>query len=250
MKSGQNLHVALTALEEMASQFSLQLFSMAPNQSLIQFISILPESEYEVEKRLFCNGLQPDGEQVLMAIRSRFKNLQRQHKKGGERKDAGHDFVADTGGGMSGRIISRPAAEVGERGERVVVEEAVGNPMMMERMISKRWPVAGLVGVRLKGEKGATRSVSVAARRDISPSAALIRSAACVVVKAIRLRSAPTLLLFYRARTPRAQTTKTTWPSAARKRRPSYATCQASITMSRLTMGVVVRSLGIWGISR
>ena len=98
MKPRQNPLVALTALEEMASQLSQQNFSMAPNQPLIQFLSILPESEYEVEKRTFCNGLQPDREQVLMAIRSRYENLQRQRKKGGGRKDAGHAFVADAGG--------------------------------------------------------------------------------------------------------------------------------------------------------
>ena len=98
-------------------------------------------------------------------------------------------------GDMAGRIIPRPAPEVGERGERVVVGEGVENPMM-ERMISKRWSAAGTVGVRLTRKKGATRGISVAARRDINPSAALIRSAACVMVKAIRLRSAPTLSLF------------------------------------------------------
>ena len=99
-------------------------------------------------------------------------------------------------GDMAERIIPRPASEVGERGERIiVVGEGVENPMM-ERMTSKRCPAAGMVGVRLTGKKGATRSVSVVVRRDINPSAALIRSAACVVVKAIRLRSAPTLSLF------------------------------------------------------
>ena len=102
MKPGQNPLVALTALEEMASQLSQQNVSMAPNQSLIQFLSILPESEHEVEKRTFCNGLHPDREQVLMAIRSRFENLQRQRKKSGGRKDAGHAFVADAGGRHGG----------------------------------------------------------------------------------------------------------------------------------------------------
>ena len=106
MKPGQNPLVALTALEEMASQLSQQNFSMAPNQPLIQFLSILPESEYEVEKRTFCNGLQPDREQVLMAIRSRYENLQRQRKKGGGRKDAGHAFVADAGGRHGGKKYS------------------------------------------------------------------------------------------------------------------------------------------------
>ena len=87
---------------------------------------------------------------------------------------------------MAGRVIPRPASEVGERGERVVVGEGAENPMM-ERMIRKRWPAAALVGVSLTGKKWTTRSVSVAVRRDINPSTALIRSAACVVVKAIRL---------------------------------------------------------------
>ena len=98
-------------------------------------------------------------------------------------------------GGIAGNIIPRPAPEVGDRGERVVVGEGVENTMM-ERLISKRWPTAGLVGVRLTEKKETTRSVSVAAKRDINSSAAMIRSAACVVVKAIRLRSAPTLSLF------------------------------------------------------
>ena len=111
MKPGQNPLFALTAaLKEMASQLLQQNFSMAPNQSLIQFLSILPESEYEVEKRTFCNGLQLDREQVLMAIRSRFENLQRQRKKGGGRKDAGHAFVADAGGRLGGKYYSSSSA--------------------------------------------------------------------------------------------------------------------------------------------
>ena len=57
-------------------------------------------------------------------------------------------------------------------------------------------PAAELVGVRLAEKKGAARSVSVAERRDINPFAALIRYAACAVVKAIRLRSAQTSSLF------------------------------------------------------
>ena len=98
----------------------------------------------------------------------------------------------------------------------------------------------GLVGVRLTKIKGSRRIVSVAARRDINPSATLIRSVVCVVVRVIQLRSAPMSLLFQRARTPRALTTKMTRTSAARKRRPLYATCPASVTMSRMMRGVVV----------
>ena len=96
----------------MVSQLSQQnnSDSMAPNQSLIQFLSIVPESEYGVEKKTLCNRLQPDREQVLMAIRSQFENLQRQRKKGGERKDAGHALEADAGAGHGGKNYSSSSA--------------------------------------------------------------------------------------------------------------------------------------------
>ena len=130
-----------------------------------------------------------------MAVRSRLENLQRQRKKGGGRKDAEHAFKADAGGRLAGNIIPRLAPEVEERDERVEVGEGVGTTRM-ERKNRKRWPAAGLVGVRVTKIKGAAQSVSFAARRDINPFTALIRSAACVVVKAIRWRSAPASSLF------------------------------------------------------
>ena len=89
---------------------------MAPNQPLIQPLYILPESEYEVEKRTVCSGFQPKRKQILLAIRSRFENLQRQRKKGGGRKDAGQAFVADAEGSLGGKRCSSPSAR--GRGKR------------------------------------------------------------------------------------------------------------------------------------
>ena len=54
--SSQNPLVALTDLEEIAAQLSQQRFFMTPEQPLIQFISILPESEYGVEKKAIAMG--------------------------------------------------------------------------------------------------------------------------------------------------------------------------------------------------
>ena len=65
----------LTTLEEMAAQLMQQNFAMVPNQALIQFLSILPDSEYKIEKRTFSNGLHLDREHVLLAIRTRYENL-------------------------------------------------------------------------------------------------------------------------------------------------------------------------------
>ena len=194
MKPGQNPLVALTALEEMASQLSQIKFSMAPNQSLIQFLSILLKLKYEVEKMTFCNGLQPDREQVLMVIRSRYENLQRQRKKSGGRKDAGHAFVADAGGRHGGKSYSSFSTR--GRGKGREGRGRGGRRKPNDGEDDQEKVARGMVRVRLTGKKGATRSVSVVARRDINPSAALIRSAACVMVKVIRLRSAPTLSLF------------------------------------------------------
>ena len=92
MRPDQNPLVILTALEEMAAQLSRQNFPMAPDEALLQFLTILPGSEYEV-KKLTCSTRQRlDRDQVLLMIRTRYGNLQCQRNKGGGRRDAGHAF--------------------------------------------------------------------------------------------------------------------------------------------------------------
>ena len=169
MKPGQKPLVALTALDEMVSQLSQQNFSMAPNQSLIQFLSILPESEYEVKKRTFYNELQPHREQVLMAIRSRFENLQRQRKKGAGRKDAGHAFVADAGGRSGGKHYSSSSAQGRGKGRKIRGRGRRRNHKDGEEE-QQRAASGTLAGVRRTKTKGAARSVRVAERRDINLS--------------------------------------------------------------------------------
>ena len=56
---------------------------MAPDQALLQFLSILSDAEYEVEKRTCSTGQRIDRDQVLLMIRTRYDNLQRQRNKGG-----------------------------------------------------------------------------------------------------------------------------------------------------------------------
>ena len=51
-----------------------------------------------------------------MAIRSQYENLQRQRKKGGGRKDAGHAFVADAGGRHGGMNYSSSSTRGREKG--------------------------------------------------------------------------------------------------------------------------------------
>ena len=87
----------VTTLEKMTAQRMKQTFVMAPNQSLTQFLSIPPDSEYEIEKRIFSNRLHLDREQVLLAMPTRYQNLQRQRRKSGARRNAVHVFLADTG---------------------------------------------------------------------------------------------------------------------------------------------------------
>ena len=143
MKQEQNPLVAITNLEEMAAQLMLQDFVIAPNQLLIQFLSILPDSEYEVEKRTFSNGQQLEREQVLLAIRTRYQNLQRQRRKSGGRRDGGHAFVADARGAESSaaaKISSRaPAGGVVGRVEvEVEVVEGGGRNRRTSRATGRR----------------------------------------------------------------------------------------------------------------
>ena len=83
MRPGQNPLSILTALEEMAAQLSQQNFPMAPDQVLLQCLAILHDSEYEVEKRTCSIGQRLGRDQVLVMIRTRYDNLQRQRNKGG-----------------------------------------------------------------------------------------------------------------------------------------------------------------------
>ena len=102
----------------MAAQLAQQEFSMAPNQAPLEFLSILPKSENETEKRSFCNGLQPDREKILRAIRARYKDLQRERKKGGGRKDVGHAFVAEAGARFGGKRNSASGTRDRAKGGR------------------------------------------------------------------------------------------------------------------------------------
>ena len=159
---------------------------MAPNQPLIQPLYILPESEYKVETRTVCSGFQPDREQVLLAIHSRFENLQRQRKKGGGRKDAGQAFVADAEGSLGGKRCSSPSAR--GRGKR---RGGCSRGGYRNHKYEEEEEQHKATGGKAGGGKHLTPrvtapSVRAVARRNINPSAALIGSAACVVVKAIR----------------------------------------------------------------
>lgn len=87
MKPWQNPLEALTDLEGTVAQISQQRFFMTPEQPLIQFIAILLQSDFEVEKRTFCNERNLDREQILLAIRSRYENLQVQQGKYGREKN-------------------------------------------------------------------------------------------------------------------------------------------------------------------
>ena len=95
-------------------------------------------------------------------------------------------------GGLAGNVIPRQAPEVVGTDERVVVGEGAGITRMERNKNSTMRLAARLVGVGPAGPRETARSVSVTTRRDINPSAALIRSAAYVVEKAIPQRSAPT----------------------------------------------------------
>ena len=105
MKPGQSPMFVFSTFEKMASQLMQQNFAMAPDQALVQFLSILPDSEYEIQKRAFSNELHLDREQVLLVIRTRYENLQRQRRKSGARWDIGHAFFTvaenETFGGKS-----------------------------------------------------------------------------------------------------------------------------------------------------
>lgn len=71
MKVGQNPITDVFDLEDIATQLS-QRFYMTPEQLLIKFLSIPPESEYEVKKRTLGNGKEVGPPHDLSTIRQYF----------------------------------------------------------------------------------------------------------------------------------------------------------------------------------
>ena len=108
----------LITLEEIAAELSQQNFPMIPDQALLQLLSILPDSEYEVEKRTCSTGQRLDRDQVLLMIRTRYGNFQRQRSKGGGRRGADYAFIVDAGnsGKTGSRSTPRGAGNRGSRG--------------------------------------------------------------------------------------------------------------------------------------
>ena len=89
-------------------------------------------------------------------------------------------------GALAENVVPRQAPEVVERDEGVVVEEGTGITRMKRRKNSTRRPAARLVGGKHLTPRVTAPSVRAVARRNTNPSAALIGSAACELVKASR----------------------------------------------------------------
>ena len=68
---------------------------MAADKALLQFLSILPYSEYDVKKHTCSTRKGLDRDQILLMIRRRYDHLHLQRKEGGGRNDTGYVFVVD-----------------------------------------------------------------------------------------------------------------------------------------------------------
>ena len=248
MTSGQNRVIILTALEEMAAQLSQQNFPMAPDQALLQFLTILPDSEYEVEKRMCSTGQRLGRDQVLLMIRTRYDNLQRQRNKEGGRRDAGHDFIADarSSGKTGGRSTPRGARNHGGRGRggRGGRGGNGGGKGGEKKDDQTTMPATETSTAVTKAKQGATVVARSATKRCDAPD----RCVAFAAERAIRRKYAPTSSPSLPAKLTRVAATVTGF-SAEENRTPSSAMHHASFSTSPVN-GVQMRSLGRWGISR
>ena len=223
---------------------------MIPDQALFQFLTILPDWEYEVEKRSCSTGQRLDRDQVLLMIRTRYDNIQRQRNKGGGRRDAGHAFIADAGssGKPGGRSTPRGARSregrgKGGRGGR----GGNGGEKVAKRRMAKRrmsMPATETSTARKEATQGATVVVRPATKRCDAPD----RCVAFAAERAIRRKYAPTSSPSLPAKLARVAATATGF-LAEKSRTPSSAMHQTSCSTS-LANGVQIRSLGRWEISR
>ena len=159
----------------MAAQLSQQNFPISPDQVLLQFLTILPDSEYEVEKRTCSTGQRLDRDQVLLKSRTRYDNLQRWQNKEGGRRDAGHAFIADAGssGKPGGQSTSRGTrnrgvwAEVGAGAGAETEEKKVAKRRMAKRRTSM--PATETSTARKEATQGAAVVVRPATNRCDAP---------------------------------------------------------------------------------
>ena len=249
MRPGQIPLVILTALEEMAAQLSQQSFPMAPDQVLLQLLTILPDSGYEVEKRTCSTGQRLDRDQVLLMIRTRYDSLQRQQNKGGGRRDARHTFIADAGSsGKPGGVVPREALEIVGVGAEVGVgagAETEEKQVVKRRVAKRRTPIATETPT---ARKEATQGATVVARPATKRCDVPDRCVSFAADRTIRRKYAPTSSPFLPVKLTRAATTATGF-SVEKSRTPSFAMHQTSFSTS-LVNGVQMRSLGRRGISR
>ena len=194
MRPGQNPLVILAALEEMAAQLSQQNFPMVPDPALLQLLTILPDSEYEVEKRTCSTGQRLDRDQVLLMIHTRYDNLQRQRNKG---VDEGMLvtllLLMLEVSGSPGGVVPREALEIVGVGAEVGVgagteteEKKVAKRRMANRRISM--PATETSTARKEATQRATVVVMPATKRCDAPE----RCVAFAAERTIRRKYAPT----------------------------------------------------------
>ena len=194
-----------------------------------------------MEKRTCCTGQRPDRGQVLLMIRTRYDNLQRQRNKGGGRRDAGHAFNADAGssGKTGGQSTPRGArnrggwGRGGRGGRGRNGREKGGEKKMVKRPTSKPGTETSTA------VKGATQGTAAVASSATNWCDAPGRCVVFAAKRAIRRKYAPTSSPSSPAKLPRVAATVTGF-SAEKSRMPSSAMHQASFSTS-LVNGVHMR---------
>ena len=155
---------------------------MAPDQVLLQFLSILPGSKYEMKKRTCSTGQRLDRDQVLLMIRMRYDNVQRQQNKG----------VVEVPG-RRGAVVPRKALEIWGSEQRWVWErggnggEKGGEKKDDQRQTSM--PATETSTAVKEAAQGATVVARSATKRRDAPD----RFVAFAAERAIRRKYAPTL---------------------------------------------------------
>ena len=166
---------------------------MAPDEALLQLLSILPDSEYEVEKRMCSTGQRLDRDQVLLMIPTRYDNLLSQRNK-----------WVDEGMPVTllllmlevpGTAVPCEALEVMGVGAKVDVGGDArvenGGENDGEKKMAKQPPTM-LTTETSTALKEATQGVTVVARSGTKQCDAPDRCVAFAVERAIRLSYAPT----------------------------------------------------------
>ena len=197
----------LVVLEEMTAHLSQRIFAVAPDQALLQLLSILPDFVCKVEKRMSSStGQRLNRDQVLLMIRTQAIISNVNERSGEEGGILGTLLlpILEIPGSLTGNVTPREVLKGVGVGRKADVVAGIGETMQEKWLTTKKkmdkLQAAMMATKNPTALEEATRSATVVARSATKRRDAPYRFVVSVAERTIQPKPAPTWSLSLRAK--------------------------------------------------